>query len=147
MINEIASDPRIWERYEVWLFIYNTGNPVAYSAEMLRQALSNTVSELDPQGTDPALRRMVLIGHSQGGLLAKMMVIDSGTRRLGREKPSWFVRVDPRLKFLRQYLTAELRRLARMRIRTSHRRDTEYAEETRFAQSSSPDWAKGYSSN
>jgi len=80
MINELASDPRIWGSYEIWLFIYNTGNPVAYSAANLRLALSNTVSELDPPGTDPALRRMVLIGHSQGGLLAKMMVIDSGTR-------------------------------------------------------------------
>ena len=38
------------------------------------------MAELDPQGTDPALRRMVLIGHSQGGLLAKLTVVDSGTR-------------------------------------------------------------------
>ena len=38
------------------------------------------MAELDPRGTDPALRRMVLIGHSQGGLLAKLAVVDSGTR-------------------------------------------------------------------
>jgi hypothetical protein len=38
------------------------------------------VTERDPQGADAALRRMVLIGHSQGGLLGKLAVVDSGTR-------------------------------------------------------------------
>ena len=35
---------------------------------------------LDPKGRDAALRRMVLIGHSQGGLLVKMQAIESGDR-------------------------------------------------------------------
>ncbi len=34
-----------------------------------------------------------------------------------------------------------------MRIRTFHRRDTEYAEQIPFAQSGDDDWAKAYSSN
>ena len=38
------------------------------------------MAELDPGGTDPAMRRMVLIGHSQGGLLTKLAVVDSGTK-------------------------------------------------------------------
>ena len=38
------------------------------------------MARLDPEGKDPALRRMVLIGHSQGGLLVKMQVISSGDR-------------------------------------------------------------------
>jgi hypothetical protein len=36
------------------------------------------VQKVDPEGKDPALRDMVVIGHSQGGLLTKMSVIDSG---------------------------------------------------------------------
>ena len=51
-----------------------------HSALRLRKALEDAVYKLDPQGRDPALRQMVLIGHSQGGLLAKMLVIDSGSR-------------------------------------------------------------------
>jgi hypothetical protein len=58
--------------------MYNTGNPVAYSALLLRDALVNLVAELDPEGKDPGLKNMVVIGHSQGGLLTKMSVIDSG---------------------------------------------------------------------
>jgi pimeloyl-ACP methyl ester carboxylesterase len=80
LINELQNDSRFWERYEIWLFMYNTGNPVSMSAEGLRRALSNTVAELDPEGKDPGLQQMVVIGHSQGGLLTKMCVVDPGTR-------------------------------------------------------------------
>src|SRR5262249_11794527 len=78
--NELEADPRIATRVQIWGFAYNTGNPILYSAGLLHETLTETVAELDPQGTDAALRHMVLIGHSQGGLLAKLMVGDSGTR-------------------------------------------------------------------
>ena len=79
LINELENDPRFWENYEIWLFMYNTGNPIAYSAMLLRDALMKVVKELDPEGNDPGLRQLVVMGHSQGGLLTKMTVIDSGT--------------------------------------------------------------------
>jgi hypothetical protein len=47
---------------------------------LLRQSLQQAVKLLDPGGADPGLRQIVVIGHSQGGLLTKMMVIDSGSR-------------------------------------------------------------------
>jgi pimeloyl-ACP methyl ester carboxylesterase len=78
LVNELENDPRFWEYYEIWLFMYNTGNPIAYSAMLLRDDLLKAVTELDPEGKDPGLKQMVLIGHSQGGLLTKMTVIDSG---------------------------------------------------------------------
>jgi pimeloyl-ACP methyl ester carboxylesterase len=80
LVNDLLSHPAIRERFEFWFFSYETGNPVAYSALHLRQALSEAVAQLDPQGSDPALREMVVIGHSQGGLLAKMTAIDPGSR-------------------------------------------------------------------
>jgi Putative serine esterase (DUF676) len=78
LVNELENDPRFWENYEIWLFMYNTGNPVAYSAMLLRDALIKVVKELDPDDKDTGLKRMVVMGHSQGGLLTKMTVIDSG---------------------------------------------------------------------
>jgi pimeloyl-ACP methyl ester carboxylesterase len=80
LVNELENDPRFWQHYEIWLFIYNTGNPIAYSGLLLRDDLTKAVAELDPQGKDPGLKQMVVIGHSQGGLLTKMTVIDSGNR-------------------------------------------------------------------
>jgi triacylglycerol esterase/lipase EstA (alpha/beta hydrolase family) len=80
MANELMNDPVLAQRYQLWFYIYNTGNPVAYSAMGLRESLQRAVKDLDPQGQDPTMRRMVVIGHSQGGLLTKMTVVNSGTR-------------------------------------------------------------------
>jgi len=80
MTNDLINDSLLRGRLQPWYFIYNSGNPLALSASRLRQALQSVVTKLDPDGNDPALRRMVVIGHSQGGLLTKMMVIDSGDR-------------------------------------------------------------------
>ena len=80
MLNDLLSFPNIRDRFEFWFFSYETGNPIPYSALQLRQALELAVASLDPEGRDAALRDMVIIGHSQGGLLAKMTAIDTGSR-------------------------------------------------------------------
>jgi pimeloyl-ACP methyl ester carboxylesterase len=80
MINELLSDPQIREHFQFWFFSYDTGNPIPYSALLLREALRDAVAKIDPAGKDEALRRMIVIGHSQGGLLARMLVVDAGTR-------------------------------------------------------------------
>ena len=80
MYNRLLADPDIRSRYQFWFFQYDSGNPIAMSALRLREAVAAAVARLDPQGKDPALHRMVLVGHSQGGLLVKMQVISSGDR-------------------------------------------------------------------
>jgi len=80
MVNDLLDDPRIRDRYQFWFFTYDTGNPVLYSAALLRESLRGALHKLDPAGADPALSEMVVIGHSQGGLLAKAQVVDTGDR-------------------------------------------------------------------
>jgi len=80
MLNRLINDPRVARHYQFWFFTYETGNPIGYSAMLLRDALEGAIRRLDPDGQDPELQRMVVIGHSQGGLLTKLLVIDSGTR-------------------------------------------------------------------
>jgi pimeloyl-ACP methyl ester carboxylesterase len=76
MFNLLQSDSEIRERMQFWFFLYSTGAPIPLSAASLRRSLQDLVALLDPEGTDAALRRMVIVGHSQGGLLAKMMAVD-----------------------------------------------------------------------
>lgn len=80
LINELAADQRIASNYQAWLFIYSTGAPVLASAASLRASIAETVKTLDPNGEDPALSRMVVLGHSQGGLLTRLMATSSGDR-------------------------------------------------------------------
>jgi pimeloyl-ACP methyl ester carboxylesterase len=78
MLNELGNDPRIHDHYQFWLFTYDTGNPILYSAMRLRDSLRDAYARMREHGPDPALDRMVVIGHSQGGLLAKLTAVDSG---------------------------------------------------------------------
>jgi pimeloyl-ACP methyl ester carboxylesterase len=80
LVNELDNYPEISSRYQTWLFLYNSGQPIAYSGGILVEALRDVIAELDPQGRDPALQRMVVAGHSQGGLVTKLTVVDSGDR-------------------------------------------------------------------
>lgn len=79
LVNDLRSIPEINHDYEFWFFSYDSGNPIIYSSMLLRLSLVDIVQRLDPQGNDDCLRQIVVIGHSQGGLLTKMTAIDSGT--------------------------------------------------------------------
>ena len=79
MVNDLLNDPLVRDRFQFWFFTFPSGSPIPYSAMLLREELIEAVQELDPVGADPALREMVVIGHSQGGLLVKMTAVDSGT--------------------------------------------------------------------
>lgn len=73
LMNSLSADELLRSHYQFWLFIYATGNPIAYSAATLRRSLAEVLAQHDPEGKDEALQRMVIIGHSQGGLLTKLM--------------------------------------------------------------------------
>jgi pimeloyl-ACP methyl ester carboxylesterase len=78
MFNTLYRDPTIRQKFQFWYFIYKSNNPVVISASDLRNALQEKVAALDPDGKDAALRQMVVIGHSQGGLLTKLAAVDTG---------------------------------------------------------------------
>jgi pimeloyl-ACP methyl ester carboxylesterase len=80
MVNGLMGDPALRERYQFWYFSYPTGNPVFYSASLLRQALQSARDTFDPDGSNPAFNNMIIVGHSMGGLLTKAMVQDSEDR-------------------------------------------------------------------
>jgi hypothetical protein len=80
LINELRTWPTFHRRYEAWVYRYPTGATFLHSAAVLRRELRAAVQRLDPQGTDRALTNMVLVGHSMGGLHAKLQVVDPGTK-------------------------------------------------------------------
>lgn len=74
-INDFQNDPALAGRYQFWVFAYPTGATIVRSARRLREALGRAEAAY---GSDPAFHRMVLVGHSLGGVLAHMAVSDSG---------------------------------------------------------------------
>ena len=97
MIEDLEADAALRDRYQFWTFGYSTGDPLPYSAALLRRDLDEVRRKFDPDRSDAAFDRMVLVGHSMGGLLTKMMVQDSGTRlwRLVSDRPVEDLAGDP----------------------------------------------------
>jgi len=97
MVNDLIAGSRLRHRFAFWFFSYDSGQPIPYSAWQLRSALLQAVARADPGGKDPCLRDMVVLGHSQGGLLTKMTAIDSGDTfwRGISNKPFDEVELDP----------------------------------------------------
>jgi pimeloyl-ACP methyl ester carboxylesterase len=102
MWNTLNADPVLREHYQFWAFNYASGSPVTYTAGILRSNLMAQVKELDPEGKDSALREMVIIGHSQGGLLAKLTATDTGDKlwRLVSDKSIDQLDADPQTREL-----------------------------------------------
>jgi len=76
MINSLKNDQTIRRRYQFWFFSYSTGSPVMISAFKLRNALLAAQKEFctTPEAT-ANFNKMVLVGHSMGGMLTRQMLI------------------------------------------------------------------------
>src|SRR5689334_18571695 len=79
MIAALEADRPLADSCQFWTFTYDTSGPILYSAALLRQDLGRARRVFDPDGTDRAFDQTVLIGHSMGGLLAKLMAQRSGS--------------------------------------------------------------------
>jgi pimeloyl-ACP methyl ester carboxylesterase len=80
MLNELLRDPTLQQRYQFLLFMYPTGMPLPIAAALLRDSLQEVERTYNPDGRDTEAARIVLLGHSMGGLLSHMMAVDSGDR-------------------------------------------------------------------
>ena len=77
-VNEIFADPKLSERYLPLLFMYPSGMAVPMAAAHLRRSLNLYRSRWDPQHRARGFDQMVIVGHSMGGLLTRLQVMDSG---------------------------------------------------------------------
>ena len=77
-LNSLLDDPVIRKHYQFWAFAYATGDPVIYSAALLRKDLLEKQKKYSPDGNNPNFNKMVIVSHSMGGLVSSLMVKDSG---------------------------------------------------------------------
>ena len=77
MFNDLQSMPDIRERYQFWFYMYPSGKPFYLTAQELRQDLEDIRAEYDPQHVAPTFNQTVLVGHSMGGLIARLLTLES----------------------------------------------------------------------
>jgi pimeloyl-ACP methyl ester carboxylesterase len=80
LVNALRSDPVIRAKYQTWQFYYASGTPVLANAAELRDSLAETLHALDPKDHDAATKRIVVLGHSMGGVISHTLVSSSQGR-------------------------------------------------------------------
>ena len=74
MIGSLRDDRWIREHYQFWFFIYPSGYPYPYAAMLFRRDLDGIKRAF------PNHKRIVLIGHSMGGMICRLMITDAGDK-------------------------------------------------------------------
>ena len=75
--NLLRADPLLREKYQTLLYNYPTGNSLGKNAQELRGELLAFQKAYDPKRSNPAMRNMVILGHSMGGILSNMQIRSS----------------------------------------------------------------------
>jgi hypothetical protein len=78
MLNTLHADPVLRENYQGVLFRYPTGYPISRNAAAFRKALKEFRAINETPRNRSKMRRMILVGHSMGGILSNLQIRDSG---------------------------------------------------------------------
>lgn len=76
VVNAISADKELRAAYQPWYFLYPTALGIPMSSACLRDSLADAMQRVGPDHNDDELKKMVLVGHSMGGLVSRMQVID-----------------------------------------------------------------------
>lgn len=76
--NEVMGDQALRQHYQIWQVYYPTNLPIAVNRAQIQALVEQTLHHFDPAGTAPASREMVLVGHSMGGVIGRLLVTSSG---------------------------------------------------------------------
>ena len=73
--NDIMGDAVLREHYQVWQVFYSTNMPILESRFQIYALLKQAFSTVNPK--DAAAKDAVLIGHSMGGIISRLLVSDA----------------------------------------------------------------------
>jgi len=72
--NELLGDDELRREFQIWQVYYPTNMPIAANHAAIRRLLADALRNFDCRGQSPASHGLVLIGHSMGGVIARLMI-------------------------------------------------------------------------
>ncbi|MCC8362670.1 alpha/beta hydrolase [Lysobacter sp. A6] len=92
MLHGLGSSPLVWARlsndvwgdrslrnaFQIWHVVYSTDTPLLVTRRRIARYLDRAFEILDPERDDPAREGIVIVGHSLGGVIARLLSADSG---------------------------------------------------------------------
>lgn len=76
LANEVLGDEVLRDNFQIWQVQYPTNLPIAINHLEIRAALAQALAEVDPEGKRTSENSLILIGHSMGGVIARMLLLE-----------------------------------------------------------------------
>lgn len=76
LTNDILNDDKLRDNYQVWQIFYPTNLPILENRYQIQQLINSTYQQTDPNGQNRASQNSVIISHSMGAVIARMMLSD-----------------------------------------------------------------------
>ncbi len=71
LTNDVMGDPVLREHYQVWQVFYSTNMPILESRFQIYAIIQQSFNLVDSKA--PAKKDAVLVGHSMGGIIARLL--------------------------------------------------------------------------
>ncbi|PNK61959.1 alpha/beta hydrolase [Psychrobacter sp. FDAARGOS_221] len=88
--NDISNDPKLRDNYQVWQIFYATNIPMLENRYRIQELIETAFEMNDPNAEHIASHNTVLIGHSMGAVIGRMMVsnenLEANFKRLAEGK-------------------------------------------------------------
>ena len=75
LTNDVMGDPVLRDHFQVWQVFYSTNMPILESRFQIYSIIKQTFQSIDPNSA--AAKDAVLIGHSMGGIISRLLVSDA----------------------------------------------------------------------
>jgi len=76
--NEVLGDESLRRNFQIWQIYYPTNMPIALNHAQIRRTVDDALDHFDPGRGARASSDMVVVGHSMGGVIARLMISSSG---------------------------------------------------------------------
>lgn len=76
LTNDIFSDDKLRDNYQVWQIFYPTNLPILENRYQIQKLLETTYQQTDPNGQNRASKNSVIVSHSMGAIISRMMLSD-----------------------------------------------------------------------
>ncbi|MEN6670780.1 alpha/beta hydrolase [Psychrobacter sp. B38] len=77
LTNDILNDDKLRDNYQVWQIFYPTNLPILENRYQIQRLINATYQQTDPTGQNRASKNSVIISHSMGAIIARMMLSDN----------------------------------------------------------------------
>jgi triacylglycerol esterase/lipase EstA (alpha/beta hydrolase family) len=76
LTNDIFNDDKLRDNYQVWQIFYPTNLPILENRYQIQELLKAAYQQTDPSGKNRASKNSVIVSHSMGAIIARMMLSD-----------------------------------------------------------------------